>query len=87
MRLLAVCEMNAKDISAEEVLRIIIFFVGLILLVSGFADFGRLGGLEVLAALSIGGTAFLKVIIGVFLMLAGLSPKSVEMIIKAIIRR
>ncbi len=79
--------MNEKEISAEEILRVIIFFVGLILLISGFADFGRLGGLDALTALSTGGTAFLKVIIGAFLMLAGLSPKSVEMIIKAIIRR
>jgi len=75
------------EISVEDVLRIIAFFAGLVLLISGFADLGRLGGLEVLTALSMGGTAFLKIIFGAFLMLAGLSPESVGMIINVFIRR
>lgn len=85
--------MNRAQIYAEDILRIIAFilriiafFVGLGLLISGFIDLGRLSSVEVLTVLSIGGTALLKIIVGAFLMLAGISPNSVRMIIKVLIR-
>jgi len=56
------------------------------LLASGLIDFSRLGGIEVASVLSVGGTAFLKVILGVFLMIAGINPDAVGMIIKVFIR-
>lgn len=67
-------------------MRVIAFIVGLLLLVSGLIDFGRLGGMEILNVMSVGGTAFLKVIFGIFLMIAGIAPEAIGMIVKVIIR-
>lgn len=77
----------SSNLDVTDILRIIAFFVGLILLVSGLIDLGRLGGVEVVNVISVGGTAILKVIFGVFLMIAGINPDAIGMIIEVFIRR
>jgi hypothetical protein len=47
-----------------DALRIIAFFVGLLLLISGFADFGAIGGSDILAAFSTGPIALIKILVG-----------------------
>jgi len=75
-----------SDSAVTDILRIIAFFVGLILLASGLIDLGGLGGVDVVNVISVSGTAILKVIFGVFLMIAGINPDAIGMIIKVFIR-
>jgi len=77
----------SSDLDVTDFLRIIAFFVGLILLASGLIDLSRLGGVEIVNVISVGGTAILKIIFGVFLMIAGLNPDAVGMIIEVFINR
>ena len=69
-----------------DILRLIAFFFGLALFISGLMDLGNLGNVELLNVFSVGGTALLKIVFGAFFMLAGISPESVGMIIKVFIR-
>ena len=68
-------------------MRVIAFFIGLALLLSGLIDFGVLGETEIIKAMSIGSTATLKFIFGVFLMVLAIIPEAVRMIIEVAIKR
>ena len=65
--------------------RIISFFVGLSLLLSGVGDFSAVLGMDIGSALSVAGIAFVKILIGVFLMALGVNPERVWMSIEWII--
>lgn len=79
---------DTEDIGSMVILamRVIAFIVGLLLLFSGLVDFGRLGGMEIANVMSVGGTAVLKFIFGIFLIVAGISPEAIGMIVKVVIR-
>jgi len=79
--------MSKAQIDVVDVLRIVAFIVGLALLFSGFIDLGSLPRLEVVTAMSTGGTALLKIILGAFLMALSIGPELVGMIITGIIKR
>jgi len=68
------------------ILTIIAFFLGVILIVSGFADLGKAFGPDILSnpldSLSIGGTGTLKVVVGVVLTIAVIAPSSLRVIFK-----
>jgi hypothetical protein len=74
-------------LTVTDILRIIAFIVGLLLLLSGLVDLSSLGGVQIADAISIGGTAILQVIFGIFLMIAGINPDAVRMVIEVFIRR
>lgn len=76
----------SDDFSVSDVLRIIAFFVGLLLLISGFADFAAIGGSDVVAALSTGPIALIKVIVGVILMILAINPDAIAVIIGWMVR-
>lgn len=78
--------MNRAQIDVVMILRIIAFIVGLFSFVSGLIDLGMLSSLEVFIGVSTAGTALLKIIFGVFLMVLGIIPEAVGMVIRVIIR-
>lgn len=78
----------SSDLDVDDILRIGAFIVGLVLLVSGLTDLSRLGGMDIaniINILSSSGTAILKLIFGVFLIIAGLNPDAVKMIVEVFI--
>ena len=78
---------DAENVIAGIIMlfRGIAFFVGLVLL-SGFADFGAIGGSDILSALSLGPLAMLKIPVGLVLILAGIEPQIIAVVIQWIIR-
>jgi hypothetical protein len=77
----------SSQIDVTDALRIIAFFVGLVVFVSGLSDFSQVLGSDVAIALSLTGTGFLKVVFGAFFMLAGINPDAVVMVINVILRK
>jgi hypothetical protein len=78
---------DAEDVVAAIIMsfRVIAFFVGLYFLLSGFADFGAIGGSDILSALSLGPLAMLKIPVGLVLILAGIEPQIIAVAIQWII--
>ena len=66
--------------------RVIIFIVGTALLISDFADFGGLGNSDILAELSSGPLAIVKIFVGVILTLAAIEPGMIAVIIQWVIK-
>ncbi len=64
-----------------QTLRLGAFFIGTIIVASGFADLGTLGNAETFTFLSNGGNGVLKVVIGLILMVLGIRPNSILAII------
>lgn len=75
-----------SEIEVGDVLRIIAFFVGLLFVISGFADFGGIGGSDVIAAFSTGPIALIKILVGVILMILAINPDATSVFIGWIIR-
>ena len=75
-----------SDIEVGDVLRIIAFFIGLLFLISGFADFGAIGGSDVVAAFSTGPIALVKILVGVILMILAINPDAISVLISWIVR-
>jgi len=66
--------------------RLVVFIVGVALLLSGLADFGRIGSNDVLTLLSLGPKSVLEVIVGLILTLTAINPEIIKVIIQWIIR-
>jgi hypothetical protein len=67
-------------------LRVLAFIIGVALLVSGFADFGGLGNSDFVVALSSGPIAFVKIVVGVILIILAIVPAAIGVIIQWIIK-
>lgn len=66
-------------------LRLGAFIIGVALLISGFADLGGLSS-NMLAALSSGPIAIVKIVVGVILVIAAIEPAAITVIIHWIVR-
>lgn len=67
------------------ILQIIAFFIGLLLIASGFSDLGRALSLDTLLttpldSLSGGGTGTLKIIVGVVFVIAVIAPNALRVV-------
>ena len=67
--------------NTPHVLRVCAFFIGAVIVASGFTDLGTLGNANTYAFLSNGGNGVLKVVIGLILMTLGAKPSFVLAII------
>jgi hypothetical protein len=93
--LLYIAELNAGGVSLsarEErqvvlFLRVVAFFIGLGLLLSGSGDLSNVGNSANIGyGLSIAGSAIVKLLIGIFLIALGINPERVWMSIEWVIR-
>jgi hypothetical protein len=75
------------ELSVDDWLRILAFVIGFFVFIWGLADYGSIAGSVAITGLSLAATGSLKVIVGLFLMIAGINPDAVRMIVNVIIRR
>ena len=66
----------------NQSLRMGAFLLGAFAFVSGLSDLGTFGDAGLFSWLSIGGSATLKIVAGLFLMVLALNPKGVSAILK-----
>jgi Ca2+/H+ antiporter len=70
-----------SDIDVGSILRIIVFVIAVLLLISGFADLGGANATDVLAALSAVPIAIIKLFVAVILMILAINPDSIGVLI------
>jgi len=67
-----------SDVDVGDVLRIIAFIIGVLLLISGFADFAGIGGSDIVAAFSRGPIALVKIFVGLVLIILAINPDAIS---------
>jgi hypothetical protein len=68
--------------------RIMAFIVGFFILLSGISDASALSGVDGISdALSVSGTAIVKMVFGVFWMVLAINPRAVERFIDRIVHK